>query len=171
MRRALAVALATVAATLMIPSPAHAEDGRYSIRSCEAYDGTGPDVIRRKETCAQVRWRNQADGDGGVVLEFLDVDTVDGCSLLGGGSDAYHKVEADWWHTPTANSYGSWAWGDEPCNFNKDHNSIRGIDVGAMDYFLNLCGGDDMLVFRWRLHNGGNAELINKDHTSNHPSC
>lgn len=168
--RTVLLATCVVLGLVALPTAAFAEDGQHSIRSCEAFDGTGPNILRRKETCAQVRWDTQADGTG-VVVEFLDVDTVDGCSLLPDDGNAYHKVDADFYNASTAVSKGNWNWGVEPCNWNKDHNSIRGTDSGAMDYYLSMCAEDDMLYFRWRLYAGGNGVLIHKDHTSGHPSC
>lgn len=136
--------------------PAHAEDGQYAARYCVAYDGS-LGFIRRKETCAQVRWNEQRDGSG-VVLEFLDVDTVDGASVL----DGYTDVQASFANSSVIK--GQWHWGVEPDNFTKNHDSIRGADETWMIYRLSMCGGNDRLWWSIRLYGGGNDDLIDKGH-------
>ena len=158
MRRMIAVALAALM-VVVFAQPANAEDGKYQRTSCVAWDGTGS--IFRKEVCPQVRWRNQTDGDG-IVLEFLDVDTVDGCIHM--GNPKYWNTGAHFKNPAQGVFIKGWEWGVEPCNWTKDFQSIRGTDTGAMDFYLAMCADDDYIWFNIRLYYGGNSVLLSKGH-------
>lgn len=177
MRKILVAALALVLAGIGLVSTsisASAENGQHSARSCSSWTNQQVNVDRTVKTCAQVRWDTQNDGTG-IVLEFLDVDTPEWCSSLTAyGEDAYKKANAlmsDADQSPTP--YQQWQWGVEPCNWNKDHSSIRGADVGPMDYEVFFCSGtrDTRLSFKWRLYSGGNSVLLHKKVDHNNGWC
>ena len=160
----LAVILSLGISLGLLPSAAFAaEDGKWAVRHCVTWDGSG--VLDRKKMCAQVRWRNQADGDG-VILEFLDVDTEAGTLVF----DGYNKVMAKWVDWDSGYVRRTWEWGAEPFNFTKNHDSVFGGDHTSMEYRLNMCdvggggGGQDHLWIKWRLFPNGVWALVDKGH-------
>ena len=152
----LAMLVAVVLGTTVLAVPAYAEDGQHSARYCVAFDGAGGGIYR-KEICAQVRWDPQADGTG-VVLEFLDVDCEDGCSIINGLQNVNAKFHNG------SNVKGSWNWGIEPSTFTKDHGSIRGLDDTWMIYHLEMCAEGDILWWNIRMYAGGNDDLVSQGH-------
>lgn len=157
----LAMTLGLITGTMVA---AQAEDGQYSFRRCVAWDGSIPSL--RKEACAQVRWNNQGNNSG-VVLEFLDVDTVDGADRFTG----YKDVSADFFGTNPYRPKGDWDWGDEPFNFTKNHGSVVGVDNGSTEYHLRMCGGGDNLWWHYRLFANGGAQLVDKGHAEKVGGC
>lgn len=158
MRKMFAVALAALM-VVVFAQPANAADGQhttgwYSVH----YDGT-LGVVRHKETAAKLWWDTQADGTG-VCVEFVAVDTKDGGWMLSG----YQDVRARYWNSANGVTSRSWDWGQEPDDFTKDHGHVCGPDVGAMDYRLRMCGGDDALWWHWRIYASGGHTLIDKGH-------
>jgi hypothetical protein len=164
------VALGAALLVVLGLTPAHA-DGDRRVRAVVAWDGGVSGGLERKELTSDIFYERQADGTG-VILEFWDARTTDGAAFL----QDYRNVTLVF-QTPSGQGYGPgtgstpglWDFGTEPDNFDKDFNSIRGQDVGAMRVKVNMCAKDengttDRIWIDYRLRGDGTSEVVDQGH-------
>lgn len=170
MKRMMVALTAAALVVLGLQIPANA-DGSERERAIVAWDGGVKGGLERKELTSDIFFDRQADNTG-VVLEFWDARTTDGASWLTG----YRNVQLVF-QTPAGVGYGPgtgstpglWKFGDEPDHFQKDFNSIRGQDVGAMRVKINMCaldddGTTDRIWIDYLLRGDGTSTVVDQGH-------
>jgi hypothetical protein len=148
---------------VLFTAPANAEDGFWGASECIHYDGSGP--LRDKTSCLKVRWNEQGDGDG-VTLEWVEMNTTDGCSWMP-SPFPYHDVEAKLYHKTDATPvYKNWDWEVETnCDWHKDIQSVNGADGNPSRFRASMCVGANRLIWVVRIYGGGNREWLQSNHT------